>query len=217
MWVMTVTWLLLHMASTRAFTVVPALWRIGRFSHSAPLTPRFETIANTDSMAKVGSLSDTAARTVLLSDATVTGGTSLPSIVALDQPVILFDGVCNFCNTWVDLLLRIDVNKKFKFAPLQSPTGQRLLQAVGKDANDISSVVLIQPDLVSYDKSSCVLQVVTELGPLARIASGTAQRLLPARFRDSIYDLVAENRYSLMGKREECRCGDPKYADRFLS
>jgi predicted DCC family thiol-disulfide oxidoreductase YuxK len=207
MWVLqTGAWLLLHMASTRAFTAVPSLWRIGRSSHSSHLTQ-----ANANDVAKVGSLSDAATGTVPLSDATVAGA------VALDQPVILFDGVCNFCNTWVDLLLRIDVNQKFKFAPLQSPTGQRLLQAIGKDANDISSVVLIQPDLVSYDKSSCVLQVVTELGPLARIASGTAQRLLPARFRDSVYDLVAENRYRLMGKREECRCGDPKYADRFLS
>lgn len=144
----------------------------------------------------------------------------------LEYPVILFDGVCNFCKTWVDLLLRIDVNQRFKFAPLQSDVGQRLLTAVGKEADDISSVVLIVPQpknnadvmlLKSYDKSACVLKVVEELGPVAWVAAATAERLVPRRLRDSIYDTVAENRYNLMGKRDECRCGDPTYADRFLS
>ena len=143
-------------------------------------------------------------------------------LIALLDPVILFDGVCNFCNTWVDLLLRIDVNQRFKFAPLQSDVGKRLLTAVGKEADDISSVVLIiqQPDddlLKCYDKSACVLKVVEELGPVAWVAAATAERLVPRGLRDSIYDTVAENRYNLMGKRDECRCGDPKYFDRFLS
>lgn len=137
--------------------------------------------------------------------------------LALENPVILFDGVCNFCNSWVDILLRIDVNRRFKFAPLQSNVGKRLLTAVGKDAEDISSVLLIQPDLQFFDKSACVLAVVKELGPVARLASATAIRLVPRHFRDSIYDTVAENRYSLMGKRDECRCGDSMYSDRFLS
>jgi predicted DCC family thiol-disulfide oxidoreductase YuxK len=98
---------------------------------------------------------------------------------ALKDPVILFDGVCNFCNTWVDLLLRIDVKQRFKFAPLQSGVGKRLLTAVGKDADDFTSVVLIQPDLQFYDKSACVLKVVQELGLVARVASATAERVLP--------------------------------------
>jgi predicted DCC family thiol-disulfide oxidoreductase YuxK len=135
----------------------------------------------------------------------------------LQHPVILFDGVCNFCNTWVDLLLRVDVNRRFKFAPLQSAIGKRLLTEIGKDADDISSVILIQPTLEYYDKSACVLRVVEELGPVAKIASVSAERLLPKRLRDSVYDTVAENRYNFMGKRDECRCGDPEYFDRFLS
>jgi len=133
-----------------------------------------------------------------------------------NNPVILFDGVCNFCNAWVDILLRIDVNAKFKFAPLQSETGRRLLTAVGKQADDISSVVLVQPDLQYFDKSACVLQVVRELGPVAAVASNSVNALVPKQLRDNIYDTVAENRYNFLGKRDECRCGDPRYADRFL-
>ena len=141
----------------------------------------------------------------------------MSSTVVLEDPVILFDGVCNFCNAWVDILLRIDVNSKFKFAPLQSDLGKKLLLAIGKEADDISSVVLVEPDFTFYDKSACVLQVVSELGPLAKLTSNSLRNLVPEGFRDSIYDTVAENRYNLLGKRDECRCGDPQYADRFLS
>ena len=130
--------------------------------------------------------------------------------------VILYDGVCNFCNTWVDLLLRIDVQKKFRFAPLQSTVGQELLVSIGKEEDDISSVVLIKGTGESFDKSRCVLKVVEELGPVAMVASRAALRLVPEGIRDGIYDTVAENRYNLMGKRDECRCSDPEFADRFL-
>ena len=138
--------------------------------------------------------------------------------------VILFDGVCNFCNTWVDLLLRIDAEGQFRFTPLQSPIGQELLMAVGKGRDDISSVVLIRTNegnnngkkLQYYDKSDCVLQVVQELGPIAKLLTKGAQAVVPLPIRNSIYDTVAENRYNFMGKRDECRSGDPKYFDRFL-
>lgn len=135
----------------------------------------------------------------------------------LESPIILYDGVCNFCNAWVDILLRVDVKKKFKFAPLQSDVGRKLLVDIGKDADDISSVLLIQPDLEYYEKSAAPLKVVEELGPLANVLSQTAMTIVPREIRDSIYDTVAKNRYNLMGKRDECRCGDPRFSDRFVS
>jgi len=142
---------------------------------------------------------------------------SVPQDAVLESPIILYDGVCNFCNAWVDILLRVDVNKRFKFAPLQSDTGRKLLVDIGKDADDISSVLLIQPNLEYYEKSAAPLRVVEELGPLAGVLSRTALTIVPKEIRDSIYDTVAENRYNLMGKRDECRCSDPRFADRFVS
>lgn len=135
----------------------------------------------------------------------------------IESPIILYDGVCNFCNAWVDILLRVDVQKTFKFAPLQSDIGRKLLVDIGKDADDISSVLLIEPNLDYYEKSAAPLRVVEELGPLAGVLSRTALTIVPKEIRDSIYDTVAENRYNLMGKRDTCRCGDPRYSDRFLS
>jgi predicted DCC family thiol-disulfide oxidoreductase YuxK len=120
----------------------------------------------------------------------------------------------------VDILLRIDTQEKFKFAPLQSTVGQELLVSIGKQADDISSVVLVKKagnnGAESYDKSQCVLKVVQELGPVAALASQAALALVPASLRDGIYDTVASNRYRLMGKRDECRCSDPQFAHRFL-
>lgn len=159
---------------------------------------------------------------ILLTAATATrdtaaGAPRTVSNIANGNDVILYDGVCNFCNTWVDILLRLDVQKKFRFASLQSPIGRDLLVSIDKQADDISSVVLIKANTgKSYDKSRCVLKVVEELGPVAMVASRTALQLVPEGVRDGIYDTVAENRYNLMGKRDECRCSDPEFADRFL-
>merc|ERR1712232_177529 len=119
-------------------------------------------------------------------------------------------------NTWVDVLLRIDSQEKFKFAPLQSSTGKSLLTSIGKEADDISSVVLVKASGESFDKSRCVLKVVEELGPIAKLASQVAVSVLPEEIRDGIYDTVAENRYNFMGKRDECRCNDPVFASRFM-
>jgi predicted DCC family thiol-disulfide oxidoreductase YuxK len=133
-------------------------------------------------------------------------------------PIILFDGVCNFCNAWVDILLHIDQKKIFKFAPLQSTVGQELLISIGRRPNDISSVVYIDNETF-YDKSDCVLQVLGKtLGvPAGPLAVAAVEALVPLQWRDQIYDTVAENRYNLLGKRDECRCGDPQYSDRFLA
>ena len=139
------------------------------------------------------------------------------SILKSNDKVILFDGICNFCNTWVDLLLRIDVNKQYVFSPLQGNKGKELLKAIGKDEDDISSVLLIEGSKLNfYEKSDCVLQVIESLGLPAQLATNIAKNLLPITFRDSIYDMVAENRYNFLGKRETCRCSDPNYSDRFI-
>jgi predicted DCC family thiol-disulfide oxidoreductase YuxK len=147
-----------------------------------------------------------------------TSDDATPAVSKLDHPIILFDGVCNFCNAWVDVLLRIDRKGIYRFTPLQSPLGQRLLTSIGKEKDDISSVLLIEADgKTYYSKSECVLQVIRQLGPLAAFASRSITWLLPEAVRNGIYDMVAENRYNFLGERTSCRSGDPIYFDRFLS
>ncbi|KAL7448996.1 hypothetical protein ACHAWC_001105, partial [Mediolabrus comicus] len=81
------------------------------------------------------------------------------------RPIILFDGVCNLCNSAVNLALDWDPSGKLRFAALQSKVGQNLLQAHGRDANDISSIVFITPK-GAYTKSDAILGITQELNPL---------------------------------------------------
>ena len=82
--------------------------------------------------------------------------TDSPSLSSNYDNVILYDGVCNFCNAWVDILLQIDTKKRFRFAALQSDTGKKCLEGVGKERDDISSVMLIKSrgggSLEGYEK-----------------------------------------------------------------
>mmetsp|Transcript_4345 Transcript_4345/g.4498 ORF Transcript_4345/g.4498 Transcript_4345/m.4498 type:complete len:194 (-) Transcript_4345:339-920(-) len=131
--------------------------------------------------------------------------------------IILFDGVCNFCNKWVDIMLKLDTGKKFKFCALQSEKGKELLQAIGKNADDISTVVLIKSlgKREAYYKSDAVLKVLEQLG-LPLFAASAVGSTLPLFIRNGMYNEVAANRYNFLGKREICRCADPEFADRFV-
>jgi predicted DCC family thiol-disulfide oxidoreductase YuxK len=131
--------------------------------------------------------------------------------------IILFDGVCNFCNKWVDIMLQLDTGKKFKFCALQSPKGKELLLEIGKNADDISTVVLIKSlgKKEAYFKSDAVLKVVEQLG-LPLMAASAVGSTIPLFIRNGLYNEVAANRYNFLGKRELCRCADPEYMDRFI-
>jgi len=129
--------------------------------------------------------------------------------------IILYDGVCNFCNTWVNLLLRLDTGNKFKFAALQSNAGMALLESMGKGRDDISSVILYKEKGKFFSKSEAVIEVVKQLG-LPLYAAASLGALLPKTARDGLYDTVASNRYNLLGKKDECRVGDDSFGDRFI-
>ena len=139
--------------------------------------------------------------------------------------IVLYDGVCNFCNAWVDLLLQIDTVGKFSYAPLQGEVGMALLEKVGRDRSDISSVVLVKKqgtgsmgEYKGYIKSDAVVEVIKELDlPLLSPAGVIVATLLPKGFKNGMYDQVADNRYKLMGTRTTMeRLNDEKNADRFL-
>mmetsp|Transcript_32793 Transcript_32793/g.64990 ORF Transcript_32793/g.64990 Transcript_32793/m.64990 type:complete len:210 (+) Transcript_32793:124-753(+) len=136
------------------------------------------------------------------------------------RPVILFDGVCNMCNSAVNLALDWDPQGKLRFAALQSNVGRALLQVNGRKADDISSIVLVSED-GAFIKSDAILRITEELtpkwiplpvGPSAKLG----RLLIPSFVRDLIYDGVADNRYSIMGVRDECRLDDGQFNDRFV-
>jgi predicted DCC family thiol-disulfide oxidoreductase YuxK len=136
------------------------------------------------------------------------------------RPIILFDGVCNLCNNAVNLALDWDPKGKLRFAALQSNVGRALLEANGRRSTDISSIVLVTAQ-GAYIKSDAVLKISEELNPLPFLplkpVAALGRFVVPRFLRDLIYDGVADNRYSLMGQRNECRFdADGEFEDRFV-
>ena len=87
--------------------------------------------------------------------------------------IVLFDGICNLCNTWVDIILHLDQQKQFRFCPLQSTMGRALLQHIGRDPDDMSTIVLLKSFTTqeAYFKSKAVLKVIEQLAWPLRIIS----------------------------------------------
>jgi len=131
------------------------------------------------------------------------------------RSVILFDGICKFCNGSVNYALDNDSVGQFRFASLQSKIGQALLIRSGKDANDHSSIVLVTEEK-SYFKSDAVVRIASKLDGKAFLPIfGKASRLVPTALRNIVYDFVGRNRYRF-GVEDTCRVDGEEFESRFL-
>jgi predicted DCC family thiol-disulfide oxidoreductase YuxK len=131
----------------------------------------------------------------------------------MEHPIILFDGVCNYCNAIVNWVIRLDRKARFRFASLQSERGRALLQQHGLSPEGLESVVLIDGEKV-YTKSDATLRIVRYLPWWLQEAR--ALWIVPRPFRDAIYDYVARNRYKWFGKKETCMIPSQEQRGRFL-
>lgn len=128
--------------------------------------------------------------------------------------VIYFDGVCNLCNGFVQFIIKQDRKAVFKFAPLQSAAGEKVLHTLGKTIEQIDSILFEENGKV-YSKSTAVLYVAKRMGGFWSLFYGF--KILPRFLRDAIYDLVARNRYNWFGKKNQCMVPTPELLSRFLS
>jgi predicted DCC family thiol-disulfide oxidoreductase YuxK len=127
---------------------------------------------------------------------------------------ILFDGVCNFCNGSVNFIIDRDPEGYFKFAPLQSEIGQKLLAENGVDKSVTDSVVLIE-DGKAYTHTTAALRISRKLSGYWSYFYGFI--VVPSFFRDVIYRLFAKYRYKMFGKQEACMLPSPEVRARFLA
>ncbi len=130
---------------------------------------------------------------------------------------ILFDGVCNLCNGFVQFVIRHDGAGRFRFAALQSAAGQALLAAHGVApaalAAEPETVLLLSGGRL-YSHSSAVLRIAGGLGGAWRVAA--VGQLLPRPWRDALYRFVARHRYRWFGRQESCLLPTPELKARFL-
>lgn len=130
-----------------------------------------------------------------------------------EDPIVLFDGVCNLCNRSVQMILRHDREARFRFASLQSPVGERLRDELGIDRGKVDSVILVEGDRW-YKESDAALRIAGGLGGLWKALQ--VFRLIPPPLRDAAYRLIARNRYRWFGRRETCWLPTPELRERFL-
>eukprot|EP00802_Teleaulax_amphioxeia_P027912 Tamp_29404.p1 GENE.Tamp_29404~~Tamp_29404.p1 ORF type:complete len:206 (+),score=42.59 Tamp_29404:23-619(+) len=153
--------------------------------------------------------------------------------------VLLYDGVCNLCNGWVNFVIDRDPQSRYKFAALQGEAGRAMMTRVGKDPDDLSTLVLVEwqrrdsaeghhsipliqdsnaAEEIVFIKSEAVLRVVEDIGGrVLGAAAYLARNCVPRVLRDFVYSkCVAPNRYLLFGKSETCRRITPALKPRFL-
>ncbi|WP_066398252.1 thiol-disulfide oxidoreductase DCC family protein [Neobacillus mesonae] len=128
------------------------------------------------------------------------------------QRIILFDGVCNFCNSSVQFIIKRDPKGHFKFASLQGEIGQQLLNQHGLNSK-MDSFVLIEDDNIFFE-STAALRVCRKLKGGWKLLAGLF--IVPSPLRNSIYKIIAKNRYKWFGKKDSCMLPRPEWRNRFL-
>ena len=130
------------------------------------------------------------------------------------MPIILFDGICNFCNRTINIILKYDTQAYFQFAPSQSTAGIDILQQFKLDQKASASVILIDNEKV-YTKTDAVIQIAKHLSGWPSLFRFI--KFIPKSIRNFGYDLIAKNRYTLFGKKASCMIPDASIRHRFLA
>lgn len=131
-----------------------------------------------------------------------------------DKKIILFDGICNLCDSAVQMIIKHDTKDIFRFVALQSDLGQKIIQHLGIDVQKIDSIILYQQGFAYYFKSEAALEIAKNLGGIFYFA--TLFSILPISFNNYIYDYIAKNRYKWYGKKEACLIPSKEMQAKFL-
>jgi predicted DCC family thiol-disulfide oxidoreductase YuxK len=131
-----------------------------------------------------------------------------------NKQVIIFDGVCNFCNAAVNFIIKRDKKQKFIFTTRQSSFGKKIISKHLKSKWDNDTIVLIKNDNC-FTHSEAVFEIIDDLSGHWRLLF--IFKILPIKFRNYLYKQLAKHRYSIFGKREVCMIPNHELKSRFIS
>lgn len=131
-----------------------------------------------------------------------------------EHPLLLFDGVCNLCNGSVQFIIERDKQAFFRFASLQSDTGQTHLRKLNLPTEEFDSFILFENGKYYY-RSTAALKVYSRLDCIFW-KSTRIFFLVPTFIRDGVYNWVARNRYKWFGKEDKCMMPSPDLKSRFV-
>jgi predicted DCC family thiol-disulfide oxidoreductase YuxK len=130
------------------------------------------------------------------------------------QNIILFDGVCNMCNSTVDFLIKIDKNRTLKFASLQSDFAKEKLKPFQTSLQTIDSIVFWSNKKI-YTEADAVIEILKTIGGFWKFMALIFQ-IIPKFLRNAMYHFVAKNRYKFFGKRNSCRVPNEEEKERYF-
>jgi len=140
-------------------------------------------------------------------------------MTCLSKPIIFYDGVCGLCNGFNRFVLKRDARDCFRFASLQSAFAHQALARHQVDPTVLSTVCVVLnhglPEEQLLAQSDAVIYVLRSLTRFWRII-GSLLHFVPGQIRNTVYELVARNRYRLFGKHEVCLLPSPTYRHRFI-
>ena len=130
------------------------------------------------------------------------------------KQLILFDGVCNLCNSSVNYVIKHDKGNIFMFAPLQSDTGKKIINKYNLDTSQTDSILLYSEGKELKIKSSAALEIASKLGFPRNLIS--VFYIVPPVIRNWVYDFIAKHRYQWYGKKDVCMIPTQELQDKFL-
>jgi len=131
-----------------------------------------------------------------------------------DKKIILFDGVCNYCNDKVNFIIKNDANDVFRFVALQSETGQKIITYLGIDKT-IDSIILYEPGYAYFIKSEAVFRIIKHLSSSVKLM--LLFNFIPTSIKNLLYDFIAKNRYKWFGKNENCLLPSEDITNKFIA
>ena len=131
-----------------------------------------------------------------------------------DKKIIVFDGVCILCNSFVQFILKKDKRKQFYFTTAQSDFVKEQLKTNPMKANALDSVLYVKNGKV-HSESTAALNIFSDLGGIWKLLS--IFKLIPPFIRNAVYRFIAKRRYRVFGKLDTCMMPPSEWKSRFLS
>jgi len=127
--------------------------------------------------------------------------------------IILFDGECDFCNYWVNFIIKYDADNNFLFASLHSQFGKRQLEKfnISNLASDTFILIIENNYYIKSDAAFLVMKYLKHWSKIFYIF-----KILPKKIRDTIYDFVASNRHKLNIGKSYCIVPSEKIKKKFF-
>ena len=131
-----------------------------------------------------------------------------------NEYIICYDGVCNFCNFWVSLLIQYDKKKRFNYLWLQSETATKLLANSSLTPADLNTIIYLRKGKI-YTQSTAIIKIISDLKGFWIMIK--LCYLIPKPIRDLVYNVIASVRYKLFGKQTSCQRPPVDQLDQFIS